>query len=263
MKFISLNAFDLSLASLLVLALAGLSLRMHLGLTRQLLVAALRMVVQLMLVGLVLKVLFENVHLLWMSAVAVVMLLAAGYEVVARQQRRFTGAWGFAMGTVSMFMSTFTVTLIALTVIIQPEPWYKPQYAIPLLGMLFGNSMNGVALSLDRLTQTAWQQQAVIEERLILGHTWRQAVADIRRESLRSGMIPILNAMAAAGLVSLPGMMTGQILAGAPPLEAVNYQILIMFLIAAGTGFGTVAAVSLGARRLFDHRHRLRLDRLR
>lgn len=263
MKFISLSAFDLTLASLLVLSLAGLSLHMRLGLTRQLFIAAVRMVVQLLLVGLVLKVLFENVHLLWMSAIALVMLLAAGYEVVARQQRRFRGAWGFAMGTVSMFISTFSVTLIALTVIIQPEPWYKPQYAIPLLGMLFGNSMNGVALSLDRLTQTAWQQQAVIEARLILGQPWHEAIADIRRDSLRSGMIPILNAMAAAGLVSLPGMMTGQILAGAPPLEAVNYQILIMFLIAAGTGFGTVAAVSLGARRLFDKRHRLRLDRLR
>lgn len=80
---------------------------------------------------------------------------------------------------------------------------------------------------------------------------------------MRAGMIPMLNAMAAAGLISLPGMMTGQILAGSPPLEAVKYQILIMFLIAAGTGSGTVAAVSLGARRLFDDRHRLRLDRLR
>jgi putative ABC transport system permease protein len=69
--------------------------------------------------------------------------------------------------------------------------------------------------------------------------------------------------MAAAGLVSLPGMMTGQILAGASPLEAVKYQILIMFLIAGSTGLGTLLAVALGARRLFDERHRLRLDRLR
>ena len=68
--------------------------------------------------------------------------------------------------------------------------------------------------------------------------------------------------MAVAGLVSLPGMMTGQILAGTPPVEAVKYQILIMFLISAGTGFGTLAAVWLGSRRLFDERHRLRLDRL-
>jgi putative ABC transport system permease protein len=79
---------------------------------------------------------------------------------------------------------------------------------------------------------------------------------------MRAGLIPILNAMAVAGLVSLPGMMTGQILAGSPPLEAVKYQILIMFLIAGGTGFGTLAAVWLGARRLFDARHRLRLDRV-
>jgi putative ABC transport system permease protein len=76
-------------------------------------------------------------------------------------------------------------------------------------------------------------------------------------------LIPIVSAMAAAGIVSLPGMMTGQILAGNPPMEAVKYQILIMFSIAAATGFGTLAAVWLGARRLFDERQRLRLDRLR
>ena len=75
-------------------------------------------------------------------------------------------------------------------------------------------------------------------------------------------MIPIINAMAAAGIVSLPGMMTGQILAGALPVDAVKYQILIMFLISAGTGLGTLAAVSLGSRRLFDERQRLSLDRL-
>ena len=72
-----------------------------------------------------------------------------------------------------------------------------------------------------------------------------------------------VNAMAAAGLVSLPGMMTGQILAGNPPEEAVKYQVLIMFMIAAGTGFGVVVATQLGAARLFDERSRLRLDRLR
>jgi len=87
--------------------------------------------------------------------------------------------------------------------------------------------------------------------------------ADCRREAIRVGMIPIINAMSAAGVISLPGMMTGQILAGTPPVEAVKYQILVMFLIAGGTGFGTVVAVSLGARRLFDERQRLRLDRLR
>ena len=97
----------------------------------------------------------------------------------------------------------------------------------------------------------------------MLGHRAQDAIANIRTDSIRVGMIPIVNAMAAAGLVSLPGMMTGQILAGSDPVEAVKYQILVMFLIAAGTIFGTVSAVWLGSRRLFDQRQRLRLDRLK
>ena len=87
-------------------------------------------------------------------------------------------------------------------------------------------------------------------------------MSDIARESVRAGLIPIFNAMAAAGVVSLPGMMTGQILAGASVDQAVRYQILILLLIAAGTGFGVLAVVRVVSRRLFDDRHRLRLDRL-
>jgi len=109
----------------------------------------------------------------------------------------------------------------------------------------------------------AWEQRAVIEARLMLGERWDEAISDYRRQAIRSGMIPIINAMAAAGIVSLPGMMTGQILAGAPPVEAVKYQILIMFLISAGTGLGTLAAVSIGSKQLFDERQRLCLERLR
>ena len=160
------------------------------------------------------------------------------------------------------FVSAFATTIFALLVIIGTDPWYAPQYAIPLLGMMLGNTMNGVSLALDRLTTSAWQQRGVIEARLTLGQEWRVAIGDITRESVRVGMIPIINAMAAAGIVSLPGMMTGQILSGTPPMEAVKYQILIMFMIAAGTGFATMAASWIGARRLFDERCRLRLDRL-
>ncbi len=103
----------------------------------------------------------------------------------------------------------------------------------------------------------------MIEARLALGQEWFEAIGGIVQESIRSGMIPIINSMAVAGLVSLPGMMTGQIIAGSPPGEAVKYQILIMFLIAVGTGLGTMAAVMIGSRRLFDDRQRLCLDRLR
>jgi putative ABC transport system permease protein len=260
---IILSVADLAIAATLVLLLALLSLRMHPDLGRQLVFAALRTAIQLSLIGLVLKVLFENASLLWVTLMASVMLLIAGREVMVRQERRFRGWWGYAVGTFSMFVSSFVVTIFALTVILGDDPWYTPQYAIPLLGMLLGNTMNGISIAMDRLTQTAWEQARTIEARLMLGERADEAIADIRRQAIRSGMIPIINAMAAAGVISLPGMMTGQILAGAAPLDAVKYQILIMFLIAAGTGLGTLAAIAVGSRHLFDARQRLCLDRLR
>ncbi|MCG5515572.1 MULTISPECIES: iron export ABC transporter permease subunit FetB [unclassified Ectothiorhodospira] len=262
MEVIHLSPWDLSIATLLVMALALLTSRVGMGLSKGLLVAAARTVIQLLLIGLVLTTLFEHAALHWVALMALIMLLVAGREVMARQARRFRGWWGYGIGTLAMFTSAFTATILALTVIISPAPWWEPQYAIPLLGMLLGNTMTGIALGLDRLTTTAWQQRRMIEGRLILGQTWSESIQDIRRDAARSGLMPIINAMAAAGIVSLPGMMTGQILAGTPPMEAVKYQILVMFLITAGTGFGTLGAIWLGARRLFDERERLRLDRL-
>jgi putative ABC transport system permease protein len=96
----------------------------------------------------------------------------------------------------------------------------------------------------------------------MLGQTAKTAIQPQLKEAARAGMIPMINAMAAAGIVSLPGMMTGQILAGSPPMEAVSYQILIMFIVSAGTGFGTLLALTWLSRSLFDERQRLRLDRL-
>ena len=260
---IFLTPTDLSFAALLVVALALVSRRTGLGLAGQIIVAAFRTTLQLCLVGLVLKVVFASIHPLLMATMAAVMLVAAAREVMARQKRRFGGWWGFGMGAVSMFVSSFAITIFALAAIIGVDPWYTPQYAIPLLGMMLGNTMTGIALGLDRLTESAWERRGIIEGRLMLGHTWSEAVSEIRRNSARSAMIPTINSMAAAGLVSLPGMMTGQILAGNPPFEAVKYQILIMFIISAGTGFGALIAVWIGSRRLFDDRHRLRLDRLK
>ena len=259
---ITLSALDLSVAATLVVLLALLSTRVHPTLGKQLAIAACRTTVQLLLVGLILKAVFTHVQLSWVALIALVMVLVAGYEVSARQSRRFTGWWRFGVGTMSMFISSFAVTLFALGVIIGNQPWYAPQYAIPLLGMLLGNTMSGIAIALDRLTQSAWDQRGRIEARLILGQDWNQAIRELRHDCIRSGLIPIINAMSAAGIISLPGMMTGQILAGAAPVEAVKYQILIMFLIATGTGFGTMIAVWVGSRRLFDERQRLRLDRL-
>lgn len=263
MNVIELSVWQLSLAALLVLVLAATLWAARLGLSRSLLIAALRTAVQLALIGLILEALFAVGAFVWVALLALAMLLIAGREVWVRQARPLSGGWGFGIGALSMFISAFSVTILMLTVVVQPDPWYRPQYAIPLLGMFLGNTMTSVTLALDRLTESAWQQRALIEARLMLGETAPQALSEIRRAAVRSGLIPIINAMAAAGVVSVPGMMTGQILAGSPPSLAVKYQIMIMFGIAIGSGFGTLAAVLIASRRLFDGRQRLRLDRLR
>jgi putative ABC transport system permease protein len=260
---IQLGPWQLGMAAALVVALAGLTWYMRLALSGKLLIAAARTVVQLLLLGLVLKYLFAVSHPALIATVALVMLLVAGREVMVRQHRPFNGWWGYGLGATSMFLSSFTIMLFMLNFVIAPTPWYQPQYAIPLLGMMLGNTMSGVSLTLDHLTQNAWRSRAIIEARLMLGENWRSAMTELIRDSVRTGLIPIINAMAAAGVISIPGMMSGQVLAGNSPMTAASYQILMMLTITASTGFAAVLASWLAARGLFDERQRLRLERLR
>ncbi len=262
MNYIELGWTDLALASLLVVLNAVLSLALQLGIERRLLVAAARTVIQLLLVGVVLTALFDAASPGWTALAAVLMVAFAGREVLARQERRLAGGWTYGLGAGCMLLAAGLVTLFALSTAIRPDPWYDPRYAIPLLGMVLGNTMTGIALGLDTLSSGLSRERAAVEAQLALGATRWTATRPLVRRSLRAGLMPIINSMAAAGLVALPGMMTGQILAGAEPVQAVKYQVLIMFLIAGGTVLGAVTAVFGGVARLTDARHRLRLDRL-
>ncbi len=259
---IPLSTTDLVLSFLAVVALAIAAWAVRLGVSRQLLWLAVRASAQLLLLGLVLRFVIGSTHPAVVAGMALVMLLVAAREVRRRQARPLAGRSGYLASGTAMFLSSFLCTAFALVAVLGPDPWWTPRFAIPLLGMLLGNTMNGVALGAERLTGSVVAGREIIEQRLALGETWEDAISGFARESARAGLIPIFNAMAAAGVVSLPGMMTGQILAGAPVGEAVRYQIMILLLIAAGTGFGVLAAVRITARRLFDERHRLRLDRL-
>jgi putative ABC transport system permease protein len=127
---------------------------------------------------------------------------------------------------------------------------------------VLGNILNAASLALDTFYSGVARQRAGIEARLALGATRNEALAHLIRDSVRRGLIPIINQMSAAGIITLPGTMTGQILAGMDPLEAVKYQILLMFLLAGGGGLAAVGAVYLAARAVTDERHRLRADRL-
>jgi len=260
--YIALGYGDLAVGAALIVFDAALSLYLRLGLARQILVAGVRMAVQLGIMGMVLTSLFAMVSPLLTGLAAVVMIGFAGMEVAQRQDKPLSGPWNWGVGIGSMTLSTILVTALALTTALRPDPWYAPHYAIPLMGMILGNTMTGVALGLNVLTSGAVAGRAAIEAQLMLGAQRWQALSPLVRKSLRTALTPIVNTMAATGIISLPGMMTGQILGGVPPEEAVKYQVLILSLVAGAIGIGAVAAVLVAAWRLTDHRHRLRLDRL-
>jgi len=252
---ISLSFADLAIAAALIVVAAVISLLMRLRLERQLALATVRTVVQLLMVGYVLKWVFDIEHVLLVLGVAGLMIAAAGHAAVQRVTRTFPGVLWRAFATLAFSGLITTVTVTAA--IINVEPWYKPQYLIPLLGMVLGNGLTGVSLALDTLLERLTERRDEIELHLSLGATRWEAARDALADAVRRGMIPIINTMMVVGIVSLPGMMTGQILEGADPADAVRYQIMVMFMITAGTSVGCILAVLLAYRRLFTKHHQL------
>ena len=246
-------------ASLIVIN-GMLSVWLGLGLERRLAIASVRTVVQLLLLGFVLVPVFAWSSPLPVLALCLVMMLLAAREAVRRTSRGYRGAGASAF--VALLIGAGGSAVLGSAVIIGVEPWWTPRYLVPLVGMILGNALTGVNLGLDRVLTGLDEGRAQVETRLALGATWWEAARPTAAEAVRAGMIPIINAMSVVGLVTIPGMTTGQILGGAPPSQAVQYQILIMFLIAAATGLGTMISVLLAVRALFDPAHRLRLDRL-
>ena len=257
MEMITLTYWDLAGLSVITLLAGGLLFLNGFEHPRQLAVAVVRMVVQLLLMGVWLSWVFYSESLLLVALVSLIMMLFAGYEILKRQTYRFAKLGSFWVGLMSLSMTALVLTLGTLVLIIEPDPWFQPQYAIPLLGMILGNSMTAIGLGLNTLTQNAVQQKDAIEAQLALGKSARESMAFLKRQSLHTALIPVVNMLAAAGVVSLPGMMTGQILAGVDPIEAVKYQIMIMFLVATSTATGVMIALWLAQKRLFDTRDRL------
>ena len=258
MSYVELSALDLVLAALLLVINGAISLAFGLRLEASLAIAAVRMAVQLAAVGFVLKLVFAQTSPLWTLLIALMMVLVAGYELVQRQERRFAGWWAYGLGNMTLLLVGGLATLYAVGVVIGPHPWYAPRYVLPILGMVLGNTLTSVSLALQTLTEGAERERA----RIALGATRFEAFATVLRRALRTAITPLLNMMSVAGIVSLPGMMTGQILAGADPAEAAKYQIMIMFVLTGAAGFGALAAAFGGVLLLTDTRHRLRLDRL-
>lgn len=257
---IELGWDQLAVAGALVFVAGVVSVWLRLQLGSRLLVASVRTVVQLLLVGYLLRFIFGMQGPLLLFGYLVVMTVAAARAAIKRPSRTYRGAFGGAF--VTLVLAGWITTFVVTALVVRVEPWYRAQYLLPLLGMILGNGLTGISLSLDALLESLDAGRDSIETELALGANRWEAVRDPLREALRRGMIPILNAMTVVGIVSLPGMMTGQILAGADPLGAVKYQIVVMFMLAAATAVGCMGVLLHAYRRLFDRAHRLRHDRL-
>lgn len=261
MNYQALSMGDVAIAASLILTNGALSLGMQLGLERQLIVAAVRTVVQLLVIGYVLGWVFQFAYWYVVLPLMCLMTLIAGVSVSGRGKRTYKGQ--LADSIISIWASSWLIAAIGLSLIIHVRPWYEPQYAIPILGMILGNTLTGVSLGIERMTQELVSNRNYVEMVLALGGSRWEASKDAARQAVRAGMMPTLNQMTVVGIVSLPGMMTGQILAGESPLAAVRYQIVIMFMIAAASTLGTVGAVFLTYRRLFSTDHCFMLERLK
>ena len=259
---IHLGAVDLAVAASLVLLSAAASLAFQLSVHRAILWAAGRMVVQLLLVGLVLRLVFRAGSPLMTVGILLLMVGAAAREVAARPARRLKGWQTLRIGAIVVGASSAATVALALLTAIRPSPWFDPRYAIPLTGIVLGSVLNSASLSLDAFFGGLVASRAAIEAQLALGATIGQACAELTRNSIRRGLIPLINQMSAAGIITLPGIMTGQLLAGMDPLDAVKYQILLLFLLTGAGAMAAAGAVYLAARSITDDRQRLRLDRL-
>ncbi|MDJ1183263.1 ABC transporter permease [Roseofilum casamattae] len=258
---IPISPLQLGTSALLILINISLSFALRLGLEKSLIIATARMLVQLLLIGYVLNWLFTLSNPLVIIALALFMASIAGISGVNRTSRRFVGIYWQSL--LSILVAAFLITQFSIIGVIRVDPWYDPQYFIPLLGMILGNALNGVSLGLDQFMDNLVANQGQIETLLSLGATRWEATHKEVQSAVRRGMIPMINSMMVTGLVSLPGMMTGQILAGANPLDAVRYQTIVMFAIASGTALATLGVVLLAWNSLLSPAHQLRLDKLR
>lgn len=221
----------------------------RLGMAKDAILAAGRMTVQLILIGLYLKYIFKLnslwLNLLWM----LVMVTAANYTILQRAglvKRKF-----FALTFAGTAFVTASVTGILVTVI-SPSPIYSAQYLIPIFGMILGNCMKSNVLSIERFYCGIAERKNEFITRLMLGASHKEAVEPFLKQALRSAINPHVATMATMGLVALPGMMTGQILGGAVPITAIKYQLAIMICIFTTMVFGTWLNLLLSMKVAFD-----------
>ena len=209
---------NLAIAFIPVFVVLIIIWRWNIGLKSSL-YAIFRMIIQLLLIGYVLTYIFETNSNYVVIVVLSIMLLSASW--ISLRTTSLPRKILFINAVSAMVIGGFTVLIIMTQAVLMIDPWYSPSYLIPLAGMIFANCMNGISLAAERLESELSQGKSFKEAKVI---------------ALKTSLIPITNMLLAVGLVSLPGMMTGQILSGVSPMIAVRYQIMVMCMFFGSTG---------------------------
>lgn len=253
---IDLSYLDLAVVYGLVLLVIGLARLRGIGQERAMLIASLRMVVQLLALGYVLHLVFALSSPAPVLLILIIMALFSVQAVAARVKDRMPNF--YRVVGVAIFIGCGGATFFFCSLVIGLTPWYDPRYLVPLAGMIIGNSMTGASLAAERLAAEMQDRREEIETLLCLGASSRQAAREAVRSAYRAALIPSINAMAAMGIVFIPGMMTGQILSGTDPIIAVKYQIAIMCVITGSVAVTSLLILILGYRGYFTAAQQLR-----
>ena len=220
--------------------------------------AVLRMTVQLSLVGLYLKYLFEWNNFWLNCAWVLVMLVAANLNILKQAGLSIRS---FLPGTLSATgIATILVVGVFLALVVRPEPVYDARYLVPITGMLLGNCLRANIVGLERFFSSVRENQKEFMTYLYLGASLQEACLPHLHKALRAALVPHISTMATLGIVSLPGMMTGQILGGGNPVVAIKYQLAIMVAILSTSALGVFLNLRVGMHVAFDEFHRLRTD---
>ncbi|NCB62335.1 MAG: ABC transporter permease [Clostridia bacterium] len=246
-----MNIPQFLLVYLLLLIVLTVMMKCRIGQTKLLLVASVRMTVQLVLAGLILTYIFKNPHPVFTLGYVLLMTIFAIYRVLSKNKSlnpRFKGAIALSLSVSGIAIMVFFVSVVV------GESLFNPQYVIPLSGMIMGNAMTGVSLGVKTFRESVESHGPRLEALLNVGAEPRRILLPLVNQSLETALLPTLNSMVGMGIVSLPGMMTGQILSGTLPTTAILYQIAIMIAICTVVCLSVFGSLYLGYRTLYNDR---------
>lgn len=250
-KIIHLQIWQMIAAYIFVLLLLAMVRLKGIPREKEILIASVRMTLQLILTGYILVYLFDHQHPLLTLLIIAIMEIFAIHNIYKRVKVQLSTKLKRIIA-LAMICGTLSSLFYFLLVVVRLHPWFDPRYFIPIAGMMIGNSMTGISLGVSRLVDGMTARKQLVETALMLGATPKMAAKEIVDHAFDSAILPTINSMVGMGIVFLPGMMTGQILSGVSPLTAIEYQIAIMLGILGSVSLTVMIFVHFGYKTFFN-----------